>query len=333
MHLENFMLSDDEIFSLDGAGVKFYQNGVDREVSLDNLAMFLAQLAPEWESMVPEVYNLYAAERDWQQGLGEKLLLDKVHRAREVRWKEFRKKLFRNCTAFSYTEHGDGFQVVANRYGGSELFELLRNPDSSFPGSEHAIKNGNTCTVWATKAGGLELVIKRYNIKDIWHGLKLRLLSGRGEHSWVNGHRLLFYGVATPNPVALLKRRFGLFPATYLFTERVDAVSSKEWFSDRKISIDAKQGVANMVAGMFKTMRQQNISHGDLKASNILICDNKPVIIDLDAMRRHKSDSSFRKAWSKDMRRFMQNWEDDKELLGIFSNALKTNGVDAAGAF
>jgi tRNA A-37 threonylcarbamoyl transferase component Bud32 len=176
------------------------------------------------------------------------------------------------------------------------------------------------------------LVIKRYNIKGIWHGLKLRLLTGRGERSWVNGHRLLFYGVATPNPVALLKRRSGLFSTTYLLAEHIDATSAREWFNDQKISVEAKSCMADRIASMFKTMQQQQISHGDLKATNILISGDNPLIIDLDAMCRHKSDSRFNRAWVKDMRRFMGNWESDRELLGLFSNALKSKGIDTAGA-
>lgn len=332
MHLGNFMLSDDEIYSLDGAGVKFYQNGVGKEASLDNLALYLAQLAPEWESRVADMYNLYATARDWQHGPGHESLLYRVREAREGRWKEFRSKLFRSCTAYTYTEYGNGFQVVANRYANSELSKLLQAPDSSFPGTECALKNGNTCTVWAATVGGLELVIKRYNIKNIWHGLKLRLLSGRGERSWLNGYRMIFYGVPTPNPVALLKRRSGLFPTAYLLTERVQAVSAREWFQNQNISMEDKNGMADQIARILQILQQQRIVHGDLKASNILIADEKPMVIDLDAMRRIKSGSRFSSAWAQDIRRFLQNWETDDELLGMFIKALKSHGIDAVDA-
>lgn len=332
MHLDNFMLSDDEIFSLDGAGVKFYQGGVGLEASLDNLALYIAQHTPEWESRVADIYSQYAIERDWQHGPDCELLLRKVRDARELRWKEFRNKLFRSCTAFAYTNDSDGYQVVSNKYQTGEMFELLQNPDASFPGREHALKNGNTCTVWPAAVGGLDLVIKRYNVKNFWHGLKLKLLSGRGERSWVNGHRLLFYGVPTPAPVALLERRSGLFPTVYLLAVRAQAVSAGEWFQDQSLTMEDKIGMVDQIAKILHIMQQQRLVHGDLKATNILIADGKPMIIDLDAMRRLNSGFRFRSAWARDMGRFLQNWEEDEELLGLFINALKSRGIDAIGA-
>lgn len=332
LHLDNFMLSEEEIFSLDGAGVKFYPNGVEKNTSLENLALFLAQLTPEWESQISDVYNLYANERGWLPDADHMLLHEKVRDAREGRWKEFRSKLFRNCTAFTYLKHRAGYQVVANKFQSGELLELLQNPDASFPGKEQALKNGNTCTVWPTAVGGLDLVIKRYNVKNIWHGIKLRLLSGRAECSWVNGHRLLFYGIPTPAPVALVEQMRGLFPTTYLLTEQVQAVSAREWFRDQNVSMEDKSGMAEQIAKILHAMWQQRIVHGDLKATNILIAGGKPLVIDLDAMRRIASDSKFRSAWATDIERFLKNWDDNGELLGMFRKALKSRGIDDVSA-
>ncbi len=328
LHLDNFLLSEEEIFSLDGAGVRVYSDAVPQDVRLDNLALFVAQLAPEWEARIPDIYAIYIAASGWQFGPGSDVLLKKVQTAREHRWKEYRGKLFRNCTAFTYTEYDDGFLVASNRHAGRELFELLRNPDASFPGVEKALKNGNTCTVWPVTVDGLSLVVKRYNMKGFWHGLKLRLFQGRGERSWVNGYRLGFYGIPTPRPVALLKRRTGFFPKTYLVTERVHAVFALEWFRDATVSMDEKGRMAGQIAGMFNKLWQQRITHGDLKATNILIAEGKAMLIDLDGMRRHKCPFIFKWAWRKDMRRFMENWGDDAGLLELFRKSLQSSGID-----
>ncbi|MCP4994167.1 MAG: hypothetical protein GY934_10355, partial [Gammaproteobacteria bacterium] len=241
LHLDNFVLDDQEIFSLDGAGVVVPAGGVDQETGLQNLGLFVAQLLPDWESYIPEIYELYSAERGWSSGPGSDHLLVEVHKAREGRWKGFRNKLFRNCTAFCHVKNSDGFQVVAREYAGQEMSALLQDPDVSFSGISQALKNGDTCTVWATVVNGRSVVIKRYNVKGFWHGVKLSLCTGRGGRSWVNAHRLLFYGIPTPKPVALVKRRAGLFqPTAYLLTEQAPSVGAREWFHDPVVSAEEK---------------------------------------------------------------------------------------------
>ena len=330
LHLGNFLLSDQEIFSLDGAGVTVSNGELDRESSLQNLALFIAQLPPEWESYVSEVYKIYAAERGWQGDSGAETLLRQVQLARAGRWREFRHKLLRNCTAFSYTKHSDGFQVIAREYTGHEMSALLRDPDASFPGADQALKNGNTCTVWATTLNGLGVVIKRYNVKGFWHGLKLVLLEGRCVRSWVNGYRLMFYGIPTPKPIALLKRRDGLLGSkAYLLAEQVSSVSAQEWFNDPAVAGEEKKIMAARIAQILQGLQQQQISHGDLKASNILIGAGEAMLIDLDAMRQHTSPAKFKQAWAKDIQRFLKNWQDDKELLELFTNSLKSCGIVA----
>ncbi len=332
LHLDNFVISDQEIFSLDGAGVTVPAGGVDQEAGLQNLGLFIAQLLPEWESHIPEIYELYSNERGWNSGPGSESLLIQVRKAREGRWKEFRNKLFRDCTAFSYEKCSDGFQVVIREYADQEMFDLLMNPDASFSGVEQALKNGNTCTVWATAVNGRGVVIKRYNIKGFWHGLKLSLFTGRGERSWVNGHRLLFYGIPTPKPVALVKMRIGLFqPAVFLLTEQVPSVGAGEWFHDPAVSIEEKVVMAEQVAQILGKLQQHQISHGDLKATNILIVEGEATLIDLDAMQRHTDVAGFEKAWFGDIKRFMQNWDDDRELYGLFGKQLESKGINPTG--
>ncbi len=332
LHLGNFLLSAQEIFSLDGAGVTFSSSEITQVSGLQNIGLLLAQLPPKWESHVAEVYEIYAGERGWSGGPGAEELLRQVRLARAARWREFRNKLLRDCTAFSYTKHRDGFQVVARDYAGREMSDLLRDPDASFPGEERALKNGNTCTVWATTVNGRGVVIKRYNVKGFWHGIKLVLQEGRGVRSWVNGYRLRFYGIPTPRPIALLKRRSGLlFCKAYLLAEQVQSVCAQEWFNDSAVAREEKEIMAGKVAQILQGLQQQQISHGDLKASNILISSGEAMLIDLDAMCQHANTARFNRVWAKDIRRFLKNWQEHKALLDLFADSLKAHGVDVVG--
>ncbi|VAX05511.1 serine/threonine protein kinase [hydrothermal vent metagenome] len=320
LHLDNFVLSQGEIFSLDGAGVTDNDSELGLADSLENIALLIAQLHPEWEAQISNLYDQYFAERDWSGGPGYVDLLKSVGRWRKRRWREHQGKLLRECTDFVCRQEQGRFEVIARSALNPAMESLLAAPDSSFPGKEWALKNGNTCTVWATNVNDLSLVIKRYNVKGSWHGLKLATRKGRAFRSWENAHRLVFYGIATPHPVALVKIKHGLLkPMSYFIAEQVDGVGAQEWFRDESISWTAKIAMAEKINQLLLQLEAQRISHGDLKASNILIVGDRPVLIDLDAMQQHASTTSFRKSWGKDLRRFMRNWDDAPDLKELFA--------------
>lgn len=65
---------------------------------------------------------------------------------------------------------------------------------------------------------------------------------------------------------------------------------------------------------LFATLHRERISHGDLKATNLLWQDGRVVLIDLDAMQQHRSDASHARAWGKDRARLLRNWPADSGL-------------------
>ena len=73
-------------------------------------------------------------------------------------------------------------------------------------------------------------------------------------------------------------------------------------------------------------LRHERISHGDLKASNILLSSRGPVLIDLDAMRQHKTESTYQQAARKDINRFLRNWQDNPVLLATARQLLSAQG-------
>ncbi len=55
-----------------------------------------------------------------------------------------------------------------------------------------------------------------------------------------------------------------------------------------------------------------------MKATNIIIHNYKPYLLDLDSMKAHKNKYMFMRAWQKDMKRFMKNWNDLPEINQLF---------------
>ena len=66
--------------------------------------------------------------------------------------------------------------------------------------------------------------------------------------------------------------------------------------------------MAKAILRLFATLHRLKISHGDLKATNLLWQDGKIIVIDLDALRQHNSTSGYARAWRRDRARLLRNW-------------------------
>jgi tRNA A-37 threonylcarbamoyl transferase component Bud32 len=193
-------------------------------------------------------------------------------------------------------------------------------------------KSGNTCTVGliqmpmcdANAQHRAPLVIKRYNIKSGFHAVARSLRTTRAAISWANAHRLMQLGLKANLPVALLELRsfFGLFASkSYFLMAYIDAPDVGAYFAqtqDKKL----RAITIRKLAMLFFRMYLMQISHGDLKSTNIKIVDNAPVLIDLDSLKQHQYGWFATRRHARDLRRFMRNWQDDDQLYQAFKEAL-----------
>ena len=207
--------------------------------------------------------------------------------------------------------------MFQRHYDSPELNGLLADLDAAIDSGE-LLKGGNTATVARVDTALGKFVVKRYNIKSPMHYLQRAFRPSRAWVSWANTMRLEFLGISTLKPVALVEERLGpLRGRAYLITEYVDGPDatqlSDQSDSDRQMS---------SIAQMLRRLAEAGVSHGDLKASNFLLADEGPVIIDLDSMREHARGSHRFKAELRDRERFMKNWEQNPALGERFADLL-----------
>ena len=106
----------------------------------------------------------------------------------------------------------------------------------------------------------------------------------------MNGHRLGMIGVSTPKPLAFIERcKLGLVWNSYLVNEYTEGEKLYDFLKDEDIPESKKSEVIGQITKLIDKMGEYNITHGDLKHSNILISESGPVLTDLDAMRQHKA--------------------------------------------
>lgn len=324
LHPGNFLVTDDHIYSLDGAAVEAHKRALDERASSRNLALYFAQFLPGEDARISDAAGRYARQRGWDAVPFSRPLPALVKAARLRRWEKLRPKLYRECSAVVHTKRG-GYELFARRDAGAGLHILAADPDASLPADPAQwLKNGNTATVWGVDSDGTRVVVKRYNTKSRMHGLKQAAKESRASVSWRNAHMLRLFGVRTAEPLALVygpKRRPGR--SAYFIAGELPGTALSDWVARHADDEDAVARVAARMGRLLAQLHELQISHGDMKATNFLVDDGGEVgVIDLDAMQRHRFGRAFERAWQRDMKRFLANWQSDPAILAIMRDAV-----------
>ncbi|MDX9742076.1 MAG: lipopolysaccharide kinase InaA family protein [Gammaproteobacteria bacterium] len=313
-HPGNFLIGNGTTYIIDGDAIR----GTETPRAIrENLALLLAQLPQDREArMRASLLSAYQAENG-AAPLVPAQLDDAVDKARARRLDDYLGKCLRNCSLFHVEKHWDRFIAVPRDEIGF-LAPLVAAPDRWMAGGT-PLKQGRTATLALIELGGRKLVIKRYNIKGPGHALSRGWRPSRAWHSWVEAHRLSFLGIATPRPLALIENRIGpLRGRAWLVTEYCPGPDLLRRCALAPLGDDAMRALSDL----FRRLFAARISHGDLKATNLLWQGDRPVLIDLDAMRQHTTSSGFQRAWNKDRARFLRNWPENSALHGRFDAML-----------
>jgi len=148
--------------------------------------------------------------------------------------------------------------------------------------------------------------MKRYNPKGAAYELLHKGQISRARKSWLNAHLLRFMGISTPEPVALIEQQPALGQrCSYFICKFQSGQSSWDYFCQQS----ADKIIAEKLLAVLKHLCDYNITHGDLKGSNILIEQEQIYLLDLDALTQHKFRWQFNKNWQGDKQRFLKNWD------------------------
>ncbi|ALO44998.1 lipopolysaccharide core heptose(I) kinase RfaP [Pseudohongiella spirulinae] len=196
------------------------------------------------------------------------------------------------------------------------LRSFIDSPDRCMDQAQ-MIKDGDSTTVVRVTIGHLDCVVKRYNIKNAWYLLRRLFRPSRAWYCWRNAHWLESAGIKTPRPVLLLERRWGpLRREAYFVTTWENANDVLQLLKSSGESSSANwQQFDRLFKEMLLRLKRAQIIHGDMKASNFLYNGQQLTVLDLDAMRRERSDARFKKYFRRDVLRFLANWPDERPGL------------------
>ncbi|MGG5871102.1 lipopolysaccharide kinase InaA family protein [Pseudomonas peli] len=323
LHLDNLLRHSGQLFVIDGGGVQVETAGqpLSRGKVLENLGVFFAQLPAELAPFIEELLVHYLLANG-EHALPLEALLKEVDKVRKWRLRDYLRKIARDCSLFAAKIGAFGLQVV-RRDSQAELQPLLNNLDL-LTEQGHIYKTGGAATVAQVQLQGRPLVVKRYNVKSFAHWLKRFWRPSRAWHSWAEGNRLQFLGIATPQPLAVLERRWcWLRGRAYLITEYCggqDIIARFQPYQDRT----PPETELLALDRLFAALLRERISHGDFKGHNLFWDESlgRWSLIDLDAMQQHRSARSFAKAYARDRARFLRNWPANSALHQLLNQRI-----------
>ncbi|MGG2395572.1 lipopolysaccharide kinase InaA family protein [Pseudomonas sp. SH1-B] len=323
LHLDNLLRQDGHLYLIDGGGVhaEILGQPLSRARVLENLGVFFAQLPIELDAFLEELLIHYLLANG-EHALPLEMLQAEIAKVRRWRLRDYLKKTARDCSLFAARIGAFGLRVV-RREAESTLQPLMENLDTCIE-SGHIYKAGGTATVARVDLDARSLVVKRYNVKNLPHWFKRFWRPSRAWHSWREGNRLQLLGFITPTPLAVIERRWcWLRGRAYLITDYCGGQDIIARFEAYK---QAPPPESELLAldRLFAALLRERISHGDFKGHNLFWDDAQGAwsLIDLDAMRQHRSARSFARAYARDRARFLRNWPADCALHQLLDQRL-----------
>lgn len=321
LHLKNFLITPKKIYTLDGGSIIQHEGILSKEKSLDHLALFFSQMGAGNESLLDTLFQTYSQSRSWIIKKSDiDFLKNSTAKYLHDRWVRYEKKIQRSSSAFARIQTGKSLVMYDRAYLSFQLEEILLNPESIFKQHETAlIKEGRSSTVIKIKIDSKYFILKRYNLKSKWHALRRCLRPSRAATSWTLAQRLHLMNIPTAKPIAFIENRFlGFRGKSYFIMEFIDGPTAKDFFESQSINPNTVE-IAKKIISIFLNLAKVCLTHGDLKATNILIQDNDfPVIIDLDGMQEHSSRLKLKKAFKQEIARFMKNWKMLPDIYHMF---------------
>ena len=323
-HPGNFLVAPNQVLMIDGDAVRALPPPAFlRRRRLANLAHFLVQFDPDAERWAPEALKAYEQQRGLRDHPARLRQLKRLmRRCRHKRMRRRAAKVTRNCTDIAVRRSWRRYTAYDRHWHTDALQPLLDDPERTMDAG-HPLKEGNSATVVRVRHQGRTLVIKRYNMKSRWHHLRRCLRSSRGRTAWCNAHMLQLIGIDTPPPRALIEERFGPFRArAFLVCDHQAGVSlSTYWPPDGQLT-DRRMDALCAVAGLIDRLQAAQISHGDMKATNLIVDGGRVFLMDLDGLQIVRSPQRFKRHFRKDSQRLLGNWPEGSRVHDALRMAL-----------
>lgn len=216
-----------------------------------------------------------------------------------------------------------GFKrVLAESDDKAFINEVLSDPDAFLreANAQKIFKHDQTTTVALIASDKKQYVLKRYNARNSVHRIKRAIRRTRAWRCWTMTEAFVEAGLNVAPAVGLLEKRFGVLKGdAYFLSEYIDGEMLLNYLPEQNEK--QQKIIAQEMRVVFDKMQASKVTHGDMKASNLLWCNEQIYFIDLDGASKHRNQLSWLRSHKRDKRRFMKNWRQNKSLSDLFAAA------------
>ena len=223
------------------------------------------------------------------------------------------------------------FQSAEARTAGVNLEKLLGELEGSsqkgeMPAGAIVLKHDQTTTLYRTPSEIGDLVVKRYNTKNRWHLLRRNFQTSRARNCLEMAGKYSGAGLRVAQPVAMIESRWGPFVGRSWYVSRfVDSILLSDYLGIEDWAAPL-QSIQGEISALFEVFLNHALSHGDMKATNLLVHDEGLVVIDLDSAKQHRWKLFHQIALRRDKARFLKNWSDQPLLYRYLERELEQVG-------
>lgn len=215
-------------------------------------------------------------------------------------------------------------QVVSkycNENDAKELSQIALRP----PAGATIFKYGSRSFVGGfLLKSGEKVALKYYFPKSTIKKLNYGLRGSRCEQSLLGSLGLLFLGIPTPAPLAMFELKNGILnQQSFLATKTATGIPLHSFYRENKQNPELMSKVYTALKAAFDTMAEYRVSHGDLKATNILVDSTGAInFIDLDAVTFLIPENKWQTARQRDKKIFSDNWRKDQAAVEFFKDVI-----------
>lgn len=331
IHLNNFVLNKTlQSICIDCGDIAGLPSSAeDRLIQIHkNLAHIFSQLPIIYDQSIKDFLMSYQLGTVLSKKLSHSVICREINQWRQLRIQTVLDEASGNGRKFIYKKNRLELQIYNKEFSNTHWQTFYQQLDKLVENSPR-LKSGKTTTVALAQCGNTKVVIKHYHTKGLLHWLRSFQQSDPAWKSWKNAHQLMALGIKTPKPIAIIVQHSEQLKNQAFYLSEYEPSEDALLQYNKKTSISKEH--LDDFEQLFYCMIASRMSHGELKADNILLTKEGLSLVDLDCMNFYspltqgtkKKSTGFKKALRKDLQQFMKSWPLNSTMYQQFKQLLK----------